>query len=127
MKWINTPKKIDDFQGFIYVITHKATGKFYIGKKFFISKKTRPPLKGNKNKRHYKVESDWKDYWGSSTNLAADIDKYGKKAFERRILRLCKNKWDCAYYELIEQINQSVLFRDDSYNEVINIRLRRRK
>jgi hypothetical protein len=127
MSWKNIPKNIDKYQGFIYVITHKPTGKFYIGKKFFWSKKTRPPLKGRKNKRHYVVESDWKSYWGSSNKLLADIKKYGKRQFERRILRVCESKWDCAFYELQEQLNQSVLFRDDSYNEIINVRLRKRK
>ena len=127
MKWTNVPKDISKYQGFVYVITHKATGKFYIGKKFFWSKRTRPPLKGKKNKRHYLVESDWKDYWGSSNKLQSDISHFGKKAFTRKILKCYKTKWDCAYYELIEQLNRDVLFKDDSYNEIINVRLRRRK
>lgn len=126
-KWKNTPKDITKYQGYVYRITHIPTGKFYVGKKFFWNKKTLPPLKGKKNRRHSRVESDWKNYYGSSNNLLNDIEKYGKKQFERRILRCCENKWDCAFFELQEQLNQSVLFRDDSYNEIINIRLRRRK
>ena len=127
MSWINAPSDIEPFQGFVYIITHLETGKFYIGKKFFWSKKTRPPLKGKKNKRHYRVESDWKDYWGSCRALLEDVEKYGEDAFERRILKYCENKWDCAFFELQEQLNQSVLFRDDAYNEIINVRLRKRK
>jgi len=127
MKWKNIPKDISKYQGFVYIIIHKETGKFYIGKKFFWSKKTRPPLKGRKNKRHYVVESDWKDYWGSSNKLTWDVAFKGKKAFERIILRPCENKWDCAFYELEEQLNRRVLFREDSYNEIINVRLRKRK
>jgi len=125
LKWKNAPKDISDYQGFVYVITHVETGKFYIGKKFFWSKRTRKPLKGRKNKRHYVVESDWKDYWGSSNSLLADIEKYGKKAFTRKIIFLCKTKFDCAYFELREQMANDVLFSDNCYNGIINVRLRK--
>ena len=124
--WINIPKDIEPYQGFVYCITNLTNDKKYIGKKFFWRIKKLQPLKGKINKRHFKVESDWKDYYGSSPKLHEDIDKYGVDCFERRILRLCKNKWDCAYYELVEQINQSVLFKDEYYNEVVNVRLRKR-
>jgi len=126
-RWLNEPDDISKHYGFIYKITHVATGKFYIGKKFFWSEKTRKPLKGKKNKRHYLKESDWKTYYGSSTNLLADIEKYGQMAFKREIIAIYDNKWDCAYYELLEQLKENVLFRDDSYNEIINVRLRKRK
>lgn len=125
--WTGVPKSIDDYQGFVYVITHKKTGKYYVGKKFFWSKRTRPPLKGRKNRRHYVVESDWKDYWGSSPNLKSDVNKYGEKEFTRTILHCCKTKFDCAYKELEEQMKRNVLFDKDSYNEIINVRLRKRK
>ena len=127
MTWINAPTTIDNYQGFVYIITHIPTGRYYVGKKFFWKKKTLPPLKGKRNKRHSRVESDWKDYWGSSNNLLKDIDKFGKKEFERRIIRLCSNKWDCAFYELQEQLNLSVLFDENAYNEIISVRLRKRK
>lgn len=51
--------------GFVYEITHKPTGKKYIGKKSLYHKKTRPPLKGYKRKRVEYVESDWLSYYGS--------------------------------------------------------------
>ena len=38
----------DDYYGFVYMITNRATGQKYVGKKFFWSKKTLPPLKGKK-------------------------------------------------------------------------------
>ena len=127
MVWKNRVKNINDYQGFVYIITHKDTGKFYIGKKFYWSKRTRKPLKGRKNKRHYITESDWKDYWGSSNNLQADIKKYGKRAFSREILLHCKTKFDCAYEELKFQMYYNVLDDKNSYNEIINVRLRKRK
>ena len=125
--WNNIPKDISKYQGFVYIITDKVTGKFYIGKKFFWSKKTRPPLKGRKNKRHYTVESDWKSYYGSSNNLLVDIEKYGKKRFQRDIISYCETKFDCSYRELQFQMEYRVLFRTESYNEIINVRLRKRK
>lgn len=127
MNWQNVPKDIDKYQGFVYIINNRVTGKYYIGKKFFWKKKTLPPLKGKKNKRHSKVESDWKDYWGSSNSLLADVNKYGKKNFDRVMLRWCVNKWDCAYYELLYQLEADVLFDENAYNEIINVRLRKRK
>lgn len=125
--WIDMPEDLTSYYGYIYIITNKKTGKTYVGKKFFFSKRTRPPLKGRKNKRHYLVPSDWKTYWGSSKELLRDIEIYGKSNFERRVLKLCKDKWDCAYYELIEQLEREVLFREDSYNGIVQVRLRKRK
>lgn len=127
MSWIFAPDNITDLQGFVYIIRNNLNDKYYIGKKFFWSKRTRPPLKGRKNKRHYVIESDWRNYWGSSKNLIADIEKYGKENFTREILDLCKTKFDCAYNELLRQIESDVLIDPNSYNEIINVRLRKRK
>ena len=127
MIWKNIPEDISEYQGFVYIIRNKVNGKYYLGKKFFWKKKTLPPLKGKKNRRHSRVESDWKDYWGSCNNLHIDIDKYGKRNFDRIILKACFNKFDCAYYELLFQIQYDVLNDSLAYNEIINIRLRKRK
>jgi len=127
IKWHNIPDDISKYQGFVYIIEHRATGKFYIGKKFFWKRKTLPPLKGRKNKRHFRVESDWKDYWGSSNALLADVEKYGKGAFSRRILHHCDDKWWCAYLELITQLDYEIFGSNNCYNEMINVRLRKRK
>ncbi len=40
---------------------------------------------------------------------------------------LCPTKWDCAYYEAKEQFDKEVLFKDDYYNGIINIRLNKKK
>ena len=125
--WINIPKDIKNYQGFVYVIYNSETKKYYIGKKFFWSKRTRPPLKGKKNKRHYVIESDWRTYWGSCNNLLNDIKLLGEDKFTRHILNCYRNKWDCAYYELKAQLKYNVLFDELSYNEIVNVRLRRRK
>ena len=49
----------EDVVGFVYLITNLTNGRMYIGKKLARFKRSRPPLKGRKNKRRYKVDSDW--------------------------------------------------------------------
>ena len=124
--WENMSVHIEDYLGFIYLITG-PDGRKYIGKKTFWFERTRPPLKGRKNKRHYKVESDWKDYYGSSPELLEDVERLGKDKFRREILMLCNSKWELSYYEAKMQFDKEVLFDDGYYNGIINCRLRARK
>lgn len=109
--------------GFVYLITNKATGRKYVGKKQMVSKRTRKPLKGKKNKRRDVVESDWKTYTSSSREINEDLIKYGKEQFEFIILRICNSKWENAYYEIKEQIERNVLLDDSYYNGIINVRI----
>lgn len=67
--------------GFVYQITNKLTGKSYIGRKYFWSK--RKPRNG---KRRVQIESDWKKYYGSCPELKDDVRTYGKECFSRTIL-----------------------------------------
>ena len=127
MTWNNTPDNIEDYFGFIYEIENLVTGKKYIGRKHFWRIEKKLPLKGKKNKRHFKKETDWKDYCGSCNELMKDIEKYGKINFKRKIIKLCKTKWECAYYEAKEQFDRDVLLRDDYYNGIINLRIPARK
>ena len=89
------------------------------------TKKTikRPPLKGKKNKRHIITESDWKIYTGSCNELNDDIAEQGKENFSFKILRLCYNKWELAYYEAKLQFEEGVLLSDEYYNGIINCRI----
>jgi hypothetical protein len=125
--WFGVPENYRDYEGFTYLITNLLNGKKYVGKKSFWNYRTLKPLKGKRQKRHVKKESNWRDYWGSSKQLLADIEKYGEENFKREILSLHRNKWDLAYYEAKYQFDNEVLFRDDWYNGIINIRLGRRK
>ena len=109
--------------GFVYRITNTTNGHDYIGRKFFHTIKKRPPLKGKKNKRHTKVETDWKTYWGSSEQLQKDIDTLGKDKFSREIIRLCKTRGETNYCEAYYQFTEGVLLKDNNYNGIINIRL----
>ena len=76
----------EGYVGFVYQITNNKTGKKYIGKKLVEFKKSRPPLKGRKNRRRYKVESDWREYYGSSDALTEDVKQLGQENFLREIL-----------------------------------------
>jgi hypothetical protein len=109
--------------GFIYQIENLVTKKKYIGKKQLQSKLRRKPLKGKKRVRIDYKESDWKSYTGSSNELNADIEKYGKENFKFTILKMCNSKWEMAYYECKLQLEYDVLLRDDYYNGIINVRI----
>jgi len=109
--------------GFVYLITNLKTGQKYIGKKLAQFKKTRPPLKGKRLKRRTTVESDWRDYWGSSDKLQADVEALGPENFTREILYLCKSKAEMSYLEAREQFERRVLESDEYYNGIINVRV----
>ena len=113
----------DEYEGFVYLITNKTTQQKYVGKKLAKFKTTKPPLKGKKNKRRGYKESDWKEYWGSSDRLQADVDAQGPNNFTREILYLCKGRGEMSYLEAREQFERRVLERDDYYNGIINVRV----
>jgi hypothetical protein len=112
--------------GFVYKITRKSDGKFYIGKKllFFKTKKKR---KGKRAVRGLK-ESDWKSYYGSSNDLKVDVAKLGKAAFTREVIHICQSKFQMSYLELLEQLKYNVMdCKVNTYNGIINVRLRKPK
>jgi len=113
----------DEFEGFVYLITNTTNNKKYIGKKLAKFKTTKPPLKGRKNKRRGYKESDWKDYWGSSDRLQADVDALGPNKFTREILYFCTNRAEMSYIEAREQFARKVLETDEYYNGIINVRV----
>lgn len=118
-----TSDMICDNVGFVYQITNLQNGKKYIGKKWFWSTKKLPPLKGKKRKRTVKKESDWMKYFGSSEEVKLLVEQHGEDNFEREILRLCKTKGECTYYEAKLQFDFDVLLRDDYYNEFIGCKI----
>ena len=114
---------INEYYGFIYRITNTVNGYDYVGRKYFKTIKKRPPLKGKKNKRRETVETDWKEYWGSSPRLQADIDLLGKDKFTREIIHLCESRGETNYLEAYYQFKEDVLLRENNYNGIIQIRL----
>jgi hypothetical protein len=111
--------------GFIYEITNNALDypKKYIGKKQCRFKIKRKPLKGKKRKRLDTKESDWKNYTGSSKELNADIEKYGKENFSFIILEWCFSKFELGYKEIKMQLQEDVLLKENYYNGIVNCRL----
>ena len=116
-------EELSQWQGFVYMITERSTNKKYIGKKFFWSRRRLPPLKGKTRKRIVVKESDWKTYYGSSEDLKTLVEERGTENYYREILRLCKTKGECSYYEAKEQFERDVLLKDDYYNEFIGCKI----
>ena len=113
----------EDCVCFVYQITNTTNGRMYIGKKLAKFKRSRRPLKGRKNKRRYKIDSDWQDYYGSSDELTIDIKKLGKENFKREILFYCNSKAVMSYVEAREQFARKVLESNDYYNGHIRVRV----
>lgn len=111
---------VEDYFGFVYIITNLETNKKYIGKKFFHHTKKLPPLKGMKRKRTVVKESDWKTYYGSSNILKEELKQHGKDKFKREIIKLCTNKKELTYWETKLQFAYGVLEKPDEwYNDNI--------
>jgi len=115
--------------GFVYLITNNLSGRKYIGKKLAKFSKTSVKVVKQKNgikkkKRiRTKIDSDWREYYGSSIDLAADILTLGTENFSREILYYCASKAACSYIEAREQFNRKVLESDDYYNGQISVRV----
>jgi hypothetical protein len=127
MTWSYKNKTVEEipegYIGFVYIITNTTNNRRYIGKKLTQFKRSKKPLKGRTNKRRYTVESDWRDYYGSSDELTADVELLGKDKFKREILYWCKNKSELSYIEAREQFTHKVLESRDWYNGHIRVRV----
>ena len=123
LKFEPTEDELKQWVGFVYLITDRSSGKKYVGKKFFWSKRRLPPLKGKSRKRVVVKESDWKQYYGSSEDLKTLVESKGEDHYYREILHLCKSKGECSYMELKEQVDREVLFRDDYFKEFIGCKI----
>lgn len=99
------------YEGFIYLIENLIDGKKYIGKKHFWTRR-----KSKKTNRRETKQSDWKEYYSSSDEVKADVEKLGKENFRRTILHLCIYKKQMTYLEQKEQWDRNVLLEDTYYN-----------
>ena len=119
----------EDCIGFVYLITNNLTGRKYIGKKLAKFSRTTYKVVKQKNgkkrrkKIRTKVDSDWREYYGSSPELTSDVIKLGTENFTREILYYCKSKSECSYVEAREQFARQVLESQDYYNGHIQVRV----
>jgi len=113
---------IQEYIGFVYRITNLTNQKSYIGKKLFKSTRTKT-IKGKRKK--VKLDSGWRDYYGSNALLKQDVDSLGPENFRRDILHLCKSKGTANYLEMREQIDRRVLESDQWYNDWIMVKVHR--
>jgi hypothetical protein len=133
MTWLFQGNIIDELPedciGFVYLITNKSSGRKYIGKKLAkFSKTTQKTVKlknGTKKKKKIrsKVDSDWREYYGSNDQLNKDVAALGTDNFTREILYFCKSKAECSYVEAREQFTNKVLESADWYNGHIQVRV----
>lgn len=118
------PEQLDPKKdiGFVYLITNLVNGRMYVGKKRFWSSRSKQ-VKGKKKK--FKVESDWRDYYGSNAAIQQDVKDLGEASFRREILYLCSSLSECSYLEAYEQFTRKAILSPAYYNDWIMCRIRR--
>lgn len=130
--WLYNEKVINSIEdmpqdtfGFIYIVTHKPTGKSYIGKKSLfhnikkkLTKKELAEQTGPGRKSTTKVvvkESDWKTYYGSAKPILELIKDGKQEEFTREIIQLVPNKKLLTYYECKLLFQYGVLENPDKW------------
>ena len=94
----------------------------YIGKKNFYFSKTKQ-VKGKK--KRIKVESDWKEYFGSNKALVDHVSLYGENKFVREITHLCYTKGEMSYYETKHIFAVDAVISEKYYNDWVMCRVRK--
>lgn len=93
-------------EGFIYKITEKSTGRFYIGKKSF----------WRRSKTKGKVQSNWRTYGSSSKALKNLMQIHGVIAFDFEVLHISRTMKALNYYEMHYQIKYNAILDKRSFN-----------
>lgn len=120
----------EGYVGFIYCITNLLDGRRYLGKKKATNTKTTYKMVTQKNgikkrkKIKTEVESDWKSYVGSNTELQGDVEKHGLENFKREILYYCKTLGEMSYRETYEIFVNHAVPSNMWYNSWVSVRVR---
>jgi hypothetical protein len=120
----------EETYGFIYIITHTESKKYYIGKKILynttnvkLGKKelTNLPVQRGKKPTTKQIikESNWKDYNGSNKEFLNYIKSEGEVNFSKKILHICDSKLELTYWETYYLFQYKVLFDELSFNSNI--------
>lgn len=110
--------------GFVYQITNTKTGKKYLGRKQFASRRRKPLTKtqlkaGRKKRTVVTSDSGWGSYTGSNKPLNEDIQKNGKNIFLFEILIVCYTKGQANYCEETLQHKYNVVWNENYYNDSV--------
>jgi hypothetical protein len=123
----------EDAVGFVYLIEHIPTGKYYIGKKSLESVrnvkigvrelariKEERKLAGIRGslpkKKKVRKSSDWEKYYSSNEWIKEQITKGKSDEFKRSVLQFCYSKKSLSYYEVYWMFKYDVLSDDNSLN-----------
>jgi hypothetical protein len=106
--------------GFVYLIENLITGRKYIGRKYF-SKAGSRQINGKRKK--IRKSSDWETYFGSNDSLKKDVEELGTHNFRRTILKLCKSKSECSYWESYYIFHEHALLNENYYNSWVTCRI----
>jgi hypothetical protein len=140
IKWLWEGDHVNDADipesavGFIYMIEHIPTGKYYIGKKSLysirnlkIGKRELQRIKEERKeagirgslpkKKQVKKESDWRDYMSSNKWIKEQVSDGNELDFKKKILQFCHSTKALTYYELHWQFKYNVLADENSLND----------
>jgi hypothetical protein len=119
--------------GFVYLIEHIPTGKYYIGKKSLESVrnvkigvrelariKEERKLAGIRGslpkKKKVRKSSEWEKYYSSNEWIKEQITEGKSDEFKRSVLQFCYSKKSLSYYEVYWMFKYDVLSDDNSLN-----------
>ena len=139
MNWLYENKEIteevipEDAAGFVYMITHIPTGRYYIGKKSLesvrtvkIGKRELERIRQERKekglggrialKKKVRKVSDWGTYYSSNDWITEQIKEGKQDEFKREIIQFCNSKKSLSYYEVYWMFKYDVLSDENSLN-----------
>lgn len=117
-----TEDDINEAYGFVYEIKNLASGRKYIGRKYFTQAGTKQV---NGKRKKIRKTSNWENYWGSNKKLIEEMDKVGRQIYQRTIIHLCYSRSECSYWETYEIFKSHALIGNDYYNDWVSCKIRK--